>query len=85
MNEHHVYDCNDTNNVVNIKNLNTVIQQRILLNCSTARDDFFYLNTNRHTEKRVDQANYDKGFATRKALLGTFVKTEISNTIGYIW
>lgn len=48
--------------------------------------NFFYLNTDRHTKKRADQANYDKGFATRKALLGTssFVNTEISNTVGYI-
>lgn len=40
---------------------------------------FFYLDTSRHAEERVAQANYNKGFAERKKLLGTsnIVNTEI--------
>ena len=37
--------------------------------------NFFYLDTNRHAEKRPAQANYNKGFALRKAQLGA------SNTV----
>ena len=41
--------------------------------------NFFYLDTNRHAEERTAEANYNKGFAARKALLGTSttVSTEI--------
>ena len=38
---------------------------------TTATNEFFFLDTNRHAEERVDEANYNKGFALRKALLGT--------------
>lgn len=72
-----VYDCLNANHVVNVKNL---------LECSpsyaqsTATNEFFYLDTNRHAEKRSAQARYNKGFSARKALLGVSatVNTEIS-------
>ena len=63
-----VYDLNDPNHCVNIKNL---------LECSpiyaetTATNEFFYLDANRHAEERTANANYNKGFAARKTLLGT--------------
>ena len=46
---------------------------------STATNEFFYLDTNRHAEERSAEDNYNKGFAARKALLGlsVVVNTEI--------
>ena len=46
---------------------------------STATNEFFYLDTTRSAEERSAQATYNKGFALRKALLGTSttVTTEI--------
>ena len=40
---------------------------------STATNEFFYLDTSRAAEERPAQATYNKGFATRKAILGTSV------------
>ena len=62
-----VYDCNDANHSVNIKNL---LEYSPGYASSTATNEFFHLDTSRHAEERTDQANYNKGFATRKALLG---------------
>ena len=62
-----VYDCNDTNHAVNIKNL---LEYSPSYAQSTATNEFFHLDTNRHAEERSDQANYNKGFAARKLLLG---------------
>ena len=72
-----VYDCNNANHAVNIKNLLECGQEYAN---STATNDLFYLDTNRHAEERSAQANYNKGFASRKALLGASVNfsTEIS-------
>ena len=67
-----VYDCNDVNHAVNIKNLLEYSQGYAN---STATNELFYLDTNRHAEERPAQANYNKGFALRKAQLGT------SNTV----
>ena len=96
-----VYDCNDANHAVNIKNL---LEYSPSYAEQTASNEFFYLDTTRHpeetrfTKRRVTHrrnaannaddaglmlddvvANYNKGFAPRKALLGvsSTVNTEI--------
>ena len=65
-----VYDCNDANHAVNIKSL---LEYSPGYANSTATNEFFHLDTSRAAEERPDQATYNKGFATRKALLGTSV------------
>ena len=76
LNGRKVYDCNDANHSVNIKNL---LEYSPSYAESTATNEFFYLDTKRHTEERPAQANYNKGFAERKSLLGAsvVVNTEI--------
>ena len=88
-----VYDCNDANHAVNIKNL---LEYSPAYAKQTASNEFFYLDTTRHAEEtkftinntnvtgganvvKGRVANYNKGFALRKALLGasTTVNTEI--------
>ena len=71
-----VYDCNDTNHCVNIKNL---LEYNPTYAETAATNEFFYLDTNRNAEERPAQAAYNKGFGARKALLGTsrIVSTEI--------
>ena len=64
-----VYDCNDANHVVNIKNL---LEYSQIYAETTATNEFFYLDTNRH----AGNANYNRGFALRKTLLGA------SSTVG---
>ena len=63
-----VYDCNDANHTVNIKNL---LEYSPGYAISTATNEFFYLDTSRAAEERSAQAAKNKGFATRKTLLGT--------------
>ena len=63
-----VYDCNDANHAVNIKNL---LEYSPFYAQSTAANEFFHLDTARFAEERPAQANYNKGFAERKLLLGT--------------
>ena len=77
MNGREIYDCSDDNHAVNIKNL---LEYNPSSASSTATNEFYYLDTNRNAEERIAQANYNKGFAARKALLGTSstVNTEIS-------
>ena len=72
-----VYECNYANQAVNIKNLLEYSQDYAE---STATNELFYLDTKRNAEERPAQANYNKGFAARKAILGvsTDVSTEIS-------
>ena len=43
----------------------------------TASNYFYYLDTNRNAVERPAQAAYNRGFAARKAILGT------SNTVSY--
>ena len=76
LNGRKVYDLNDANHFVNIKNL---LEYGPSYAASTATNEFFYLDTNRHAMATVNDANYNKGFAVRKALLGTSttVSTEI--------
>ena len=71
-----LYDCNDANHCVNIKNL---LEYNPTYAQSTASNEFFYLDTNRSAEERPAQAAYNKGFGARKALLGVSatVNTEI--------
>ena len=74
-----VYDCNDANHAVNIKNL---LDNSPAYAEKTASKEFFYLDTSRSAEEREFEvsgtnqlakrrAAYNKGFALRKALLGT--------------
>ena len=65
-----VYDFNDANQAVNIKNL---LEYSPGYANSTATNEFFHLDTSRAAEERPAQATYKKGFTTRKALLGTSV------------
>ena len=65
-----VYDCNGANHAVNIKSL---LEYSPGYANSTATNEFFHLDTSRAAEERPDQATYNKGFATRKALLGVSV------------
>ena len=82
-----VYDCNDANHAVNIKNL---LDNSLAYAEKTASKEFFYLDTSRSAEEREFEvsgtnqlakrrAAYNKGFTLRKALLGTSstVNTEI--------
>ena len=82
-----VYDCNDANHAVNIKNL---LEYSPSYAEKTASNEFFYLDTTRNAEEREFEvsgtnqlakrrATYNKGFALRKALLGvsSTVNTEM--------
>ena len=60
MNGKKVYDCNEANHCVNIKNL---LEYSPSYAQTTATNEFLYFDTNRHAEERGDQANYNKGFA----------------------
>ena len=62
-----VYDFNDANHCVNIKNL---LEYSPGYANSTATNEFFHLDTKRAAEERPAQANYNKGFAARKLILG---------------
>ena len=63
-----VYDCNDANHSVNIKNL---LEYSPSYASSTGTNEFYHLDTSRSAEERPAEAAYNKGFAARKALLGT--------------
>ncbi|CAH3149068.1 unnamed protein product, partial [Porites evermanni] len=82
-----VYDCHDANQAVNIKNL---LDYSPSYAEKTACNEFFFLDTSRNAEEREFEVSgtnqlakrrvaYNKGFALRKALLGTSstVNTEI--------
>ncbi len=62
-----LYDCQSANHAVNVKNL---LEYSPEYTKTTATNSFFYLDTNRHAEERLDNANYNKGFAKRKGVLG---------------
>ena len=63
-----VYDCNDANHSVNIKNL---LEYSPLYVSSTGTNEFYHLDTFRAAEERPAQAAYNIGYAIRKTLLGT--------------
>ena len=82
-----MYDCNDANHAVNIKNL---LKYSPAYAEKTASNEFFYLDTSRSAEEREFKvagtnqlakrlAAYNKGFSLRKAFLGSSstVNTEI--------
>ena len=58
-----VYNLNDANHCVNIKNL---LEYSPSYAESTATNEFFYLDTNRHAEERPAEANYNTNFAVEK-------------------
>ena len=62
-----VYECESANHSVNIKNL-LEYDRSYAKSCGT--NQFFYLDTSRNAEEREAQAAYNKGFASRKLLLG---------------
>ena len=73
-----VYSCNYANHVVNIKNL---LEYNPSYAESVATNEFYYLDTSRNANRAEftlnatpvvtgRNANYNKGFALRKALLG---------------
>ena len=61
-----VYDCSDANQATNIKNLLEYSQG--YSKCQ-GTNELFYIDKNRHAEDRNAQANYNSGFAARKAFL----------------
>ena len=63
-----IYDCDNCNRAVNIKNLLDYTRQ---FSKDMGTNQLFFLDTNDKREERPAQANYNKGFAQRKALLGT--------------
>lgn len=71
-----VYDNNNANHSTNIRNL---LEYDTSFADSTGTNEFYYIDTSRSAEERTAQALYNKGFAARKALLGTSatVNTEI--------
>ena len=76
LNGRKVFDLNDANHCVNIKNL---LEYGPSYAETTATNEFFYLDTNRHARATAGNANLNRGFADRKTLLGTSttVNTEI--------
>ena len=83
MNGNDVYTCSEANHVTNIKNLLEYSQGYSKSQCT---NEFFYIDTRRHAEEKAAQANYNSGFAARKALLGASatVNTEIAlNRYGF--
>ena len=77
LNGRKVYDLNDANHCVNIKNL---LEYSPSYADTTATNEFYYLDTSRNAEEREFEvsgtnqlakrrATYNKGFAARKALL----------------
>ena len=72
-----LYDCDQANHCVNIKNM---LEYSPAYAESLGTNEFFYVDTSRNAEERPAQAAYNKGFAARKARLGTSstVTTEIT-------
>ena len=75
-----VYDSNNLHRVTNIKNLQTMSQDYAN---SSATSEYFYLNTGDTTIKDGDDANYNKGFTIRSALVlsGKIQNPKFNNSI----
>ena len=75
LNGRKVYDCNDVNQSVNIKNLLEYSQTYAQ---TTASNEFFYLDTNRTAN--ASGANVNSGMQVRRNILGASVdvNTEIT-------
>ena len=69
-----LYSCNN----VNIKNL---LEYSPHYAGTAATNEFFYIDTNRYAEERSAEDNYNKGFAARKAILGTSVVVNTEMTL----
>ena len=63
-----IYDCDNCNQAVNIKNLLDYTRQ---FSKDMGTNQLFFLDTNRSVEEKLAEDAYNKGFAQRKALLGT--------------
>ena len=74
LNGQNIYDCDNCNQAVNIKNLLDYTRQ---FSKDMETNQLFFLNTNRHPEERTAEDDYNKGFAMRKALLGTSSKVNV--------
>ena len=75
LNGRKIYDCNDANQSVNIKNL---LEYSPTYAQTTASNDFFYLDTN--STANASGANVNRGMQTRRNILGASddVNTEIT-------
>ena len=71
-----VYDCSDANQVTHIKNLLEYSEGFVK---SQGSNQFFYLDKNRNKQEDKTNADYNSGFAVRRALLANnnTVNTEI--------
>lgn len=67
MNGIQVYDNDNANQTVNVKNL---LEYDRSYAKTTATNTFYYLDSSRSAEERDTEATYNKGFASRKLLLG---------------
>ena len=68
-----IYDCDNCNRAVNIKNLLDCTRQFAE---DMGTNQFFFLDANRHANEKApdkdnNSPNYNRGFARRKCLLGT--------------
>ena len=68
LNGQKIYDCDNCNLAVNIKNLLDYTRQ---FSKDMGTNQLFFLNTSQNAEERPAQATFNKGFAARKALPGT--------------
>ena len=75
-----VYDSNNLYRVTNIKNLLAMSQDYAN---SSATSEYFYLDTSDTTIKDVGNANHNKGFAIRSALVlaGKIQNLKFKNSI----
>ena len=71
-----LYDCDNANRAINIKNL---VDYSQAFSKGMGTNQFFFLDTNRSADERRAEDTFNNGFAARKALLGTSndVSTEI--------
>ena len=76
INSKKLYDCNQANHCVNIKNM---LEYSPAYAESLGTNERFYVDTSRHAQEDKTDDNYNKGFAARKARLGesSTVITEI--------
>ena len=74
LNGQKIYDCDNCNRAVNIKNLLDYTRQ---FSKDIGTNQLLFLDTNRNAEERPAQAKFNKGFAARKALLGTFSNVNV--------
>lgn len=64
MNGRQVYDCNNANHIVNIKNF---LEYSPAYVSSTATNEFYYHDTSRHAEHTSRTSELQKGFCCKKS------------------